>query len=155
QAGQVRVRRRLAQDKACLGTDRVRQRRDVSGGEQRGLYPEARQSAGHKLPRSAVAVLEEDDVLSPLQHREQRGGDGGHAAREEEGVLGPFQGRQPLLNRAAGGVAVSTVLFPIRVLVVPLDEAFDLRAVFERVRRGLHDRRRDRVVRLVLRLARV
>ena len=148
----VRVRRRLAEDEARRPPDSLLHPLVVAGGHRGDLDPVAAQHLVEELPRAAVRVVGHDDVGALGEHREERRGDGGHAAREEEAFLGALQGRELPLRHALGGVAVPAVLIP---LDAALEVVRDLPAVPERVRRGLDDRRRQRAGELLARLAAV
>jgi hypothetical protein len=86
------------------------------------------------------------------EHGEEGRGDGGHAAREQEALLGALEGRELPLGHALGRVAVPPVLV---ALDAALEVIGDLLAVAERVRGRLHDRGRQRAGQLLPRLAAV
>ena len=148
----VRVRRRLAEDEARRPPDGLLHPLVVPGGHRRDLDPVPAQDLVEELPGSPVRVVGHDDVGALGEHREERRGDGGHAAREQEALLGALQSRELPLRHALGGVAVPAVLV---TLDAALEVVRDLLAVPERVRRGLDDRRRQRAGQLLARLAAV
>ena len=149
-ATKVRVRRHLADDEARFFLERGRV--EILH-EARG-DAEARECDLDELPRHAVAVAREDDVIAALREREDRGRDGGHAAREEDRVLRAFERGHADFDGARRGVAVAPVLFAL-AWVRARRERDDLGGVLERVRRRHRDRLGHRVELAALRLARV
>ena len=147
---QIWIGGRLGQDHLRpAGAQGAAQRRLVPGLDQRRLDAEPGEKARDELPRTPVAVLGEDDVISSLEKLEEGGGGGSHPAGEERGIFGALQRGELLLRGADGGVSVPAVFLALDVaLEVPLD----LRGVGEGVGGGPDDRGGDGVVRLVARL---
>ena len=110
------------------------------------------QHAVAELPRAAVAIGGGDHVLAGPQHGEQRGGDGAHAGRPQQGVVGVIEGGDLALRGLDGGVAVAPVLALVEAAFLEVDQFL---RVAEHVRRGLVNRHRQRVRRALLPLAAV
>eukprot|EP00215_Chloropicon_roscoffensis_P008649 CAMPEP_0196640562 /NCGR_PEP_ID=MMETSP1085-20130531/2777_1 /TAXON_ID=41879 ORGANISM="Pycnococcus sp, Strain CCMP1998" /NCGR_SAMPLE_ID=MMETSP1085 /ASSEMBLY_ACC=CAM_ASM_000807 /LENGTH=510 /DNA_ID=CAMNT_0041969737 /DNA_START=289 /DNA_END=1818 /DNA_ORIENTATION=+ len=102
-----------------------------------------RQEGLDELPRPPVAVRRGDDMAvlwnEGQEHRRRRV----HAAARHQALLRLLELRDLLLAHAHGRVAVPTVLV---ALVTPLLILNKLFCVLEPVRRGLHNRSRQRVL---------
>jgi hypothetical protein len=146
----VRVGRRLAEQNARVRPDRLRHRFVVTGWHRRALDAVAVQRLVQELAGAPVRVVGDHDVRAARQHGEQRRGDRRHAARHQEAIAGAFQGGELLLGDPLRGVAVAAVLFALDPV---LEVVAQLLGVGERVGRRLHDRRGQRVARLLARLA--
>ena len=132
--------------------DGVLERLVVARRHRRHLDAVAVQRLVQELPRPAIAVVGDDDVRAARQHREQRGGDRRHAAREQETRLGALERGELVLRDPLRRVAVAAVLDAVDPA---LEVVLQLLRVGERVGGRLHDRRRQRVARLRPRLAAV
>ena len=143
---------RFAQQHPRGGADRVLQRLVVARGHRGHLDAVARERLVEELPRAPVAVVGDHGVRAARQHGEERGGHGGHAAREEQAVAGALEGGQLGLGDLLGGVAVAPVLDALDLAV---EVVLQLLGVGEGEGRGLDDRGRQRVGGLGPRLAAV
>src|SRR5436190_1482188 len=80
---------------------------------QRVLDAELRQKARHELACAAIAIREQDHVLAGLDQRQDRAGDRGHAAAEEQRVLAALERGHALFDQAHRGIAVAPVLLAL------------------------------------------
>ena len=133
----VRVRRRLAHQRPRGGPDGVLEGVVVAHGNRGHLDPVAVERLVEELPGAAVAVVGHHHVGAARQHGEQRRRHRGHAAREEQAVLGALEGGELGLGDPLGRVAVAPVLHPIDA---PVEVVLELLGVGKRVGRRLHDR---------------
>src|SRR5262249_8001562 len=138
----VRVRRRLAHQHTRGGPDRVLERLVVTGRYRRPRDAVAVQRLVQELPGAPVAVVGDHDVGAAREHGEERRRHRGHAAREQESGLGALECGQLGLGDLLRRVAVAAVLDAVDLAV---EVVLQLLRVGERVRRGLHDRRGERV----------
>ncbi len=111
----------------------------VAARHRRALDAVAVQRLVQELAGAAIGVVGDDHVRAARQHREERRRDRGHAAREQQAVLGAFERGELLLGDALRRVAVAAVLL---ALDAALEVVAQLLRVGERVGRRLHDRRR-------------
>jgi hypothetical protein len=98
------------------------------------------QDLRQKLPRAAIGIVGHNHVRVVRKHSVHRRRHGGHAAGKEQTIAGAFERGELLLGNALGRVTVAAVFL---ALDAALEMIMQLLRVGKRVRRGLHDRRRQ------------
>ena len=117
------IGRRLEEEGAGVGPDRLLPSLEVAPVDQRGLDAVARQQILDDVAAAAEQSAGRDDVIAGLQMAQQRRGDGGHAARRAARGIGAFQRAHARLEHGHGGVGVAAI--DIAVLVA-LEAGFGL-----------------------------
>ena len=117
------IGRRLEEESARVGPDRLLPGLEIAPVDQRGLDAVARQQILDDVAAAAEQGAGRDDVIAGLQMAKQRRGDGGHAARRAARGVGAFQRAHARLEHGHGGVGVAAI--DIAVLVA-LEAGFGL-----------------------------
>src|SRR5690606_2218797 len=114
------------------------------------LHAEPREVLVAELAAAVVTLVEEYDLVARVELGHQESDDGGHAARVEEGFLGPFERGQLTLDHLLSWAPIPPILL---ARLVVLDEVDNRLGVAESVGRRAKDRVGDGVTRLLPRLS--
>ena len=148
----VRIGRRFADQQTSGRTDRLFDCLVVARRHHRDFDAVAVQNLGQKLPRAPIGIVGHDHMRIVRKHGVHRRRHRGHATGKQQAILGAFQRGEFLLGDALGRVAVAAVFF---ALDAALEVIVQLLGIGERVGRGLHNRRSERIAELGPRLAAV
>ena len=97
------------EDRGGVGADGGAPLVEIGAVDEGHLDPEAGQQVFEDVKAGTKERARGDDVIARAQAGHERGIDGGHAGGGGEGILGPFEPGDPLLEHRHGGVAVAGI----------------------------------------------
>ena len=98
------IRRRLDEDEARVGANRLGDRGGVGGVNEGSFDAEVFQHLLEEADRAAVDDVGDDNVIAGLQDRQEERGDGGHAGGEADGRRRVFQSAEGGFERGDGRI---------------------------------------------------
>ena len=155
---EYRIGRRLEEEGAGVRPDRLLPRVEIAPVDQRGLDAVARQQILDDVAAAAEQRACRDHMVAGLEMAEQRGGDGGHAARGAARGVAPLQRAHAPLEHGHGGVGVAAidvaVLVALEARLGLLGALIDIARVEEDGFRGLAELAAQRALMYERRVAR-